>query len=179
MTHPASAEVQRQNPEELSDRNNKRMRIICNSHPLTGIRTRDPERAGRHASASVEFALIAPILGLLIVGMFELSRGIQVKQILSDAARKGCATGAKPGKTNTDINNDVNNILTDNSISTSAATIAIYVRGQPYDSSNPPKQFDMVAVKVSIPVSAIYWVTSYFLTNSEVESETYVMMRQG
>jgi hypothetical protein len=116
---------------------------------------------------------------LLVYGMIELTRGMMIKEVLSDAARKGCNTGIKPGKTNTDITTDVNNILNDNSIPTASATITILVRDQPYDSNNPPKAMDKVSVQVSVPVSAVFWGGTILLTGQTIESETVVMMRQG
>jgi hypothetical protein len=116
---------------------------------------------------------------MLIYGMVELSRGMMVKEVLSNAARKGCNTGIKPGKTDTDIKSDVNNILTDNGITASAATITILVRGTAYNSANPPQFGDSISVQVSIPASATSWGTSIILQGQTIESETVVMMRQG
>src|SRR5262245_38829932 len=75
----------------------------------------------RRGIAAVEFAVLAPFLAILILGTFELARGIMVKQILNDAARRGCRTAIQPLKANSNVTSDVNNILTDNSISTTAA----------------------------------------------------------
>jgi Flp pilus assembly protein TadG len=130
--------------------------------------------------AAAEFALVAPLIGMIIYGMFEVTRGIMVKEILTDAARKACSTGTKPGKTDTDMKNEVKNILqTDNNIDYTQATVTVLVRGQAYSSTSPPQPGDKVSVQVSIPVSAVYWAGTIFLTNTEVESETVVMMRQG
>src|SRR5580704_949958 len=74
-----------------------------------------PLRGGkRRAVAAVELAMVSPLLGMMLLGMFELSRGTMAKETLSDAARKGCRTGIIQGKSNTDIYNDVVNILRDN-----------------------------------------------------------------
>lgn len=153
------------------------MRLLASGPSrLTSCPTPGKRRLG---AAAVEFAVIVPFMGLLIYGMFEISRGMMVKEILTNAARKGCNTGIKPGKTNTDIINDVNNILSDNNINSSSATITILVRDQPYSSSTPPKQFDKVSVQVSIPVSATTWGSTWILKGQAIESETVVMMRQG
>jgi Flp pilus assembly protein TadG len=133
----------------------------------------------RPAAAAAEFALILPFLGMLVFGMIEFSRAMMVGETLSNAARKGCNTGIKPNKTDADIKNDVNNILTDNNIDPTAATITILVRDQPYNPANPPRQFDKVSVQVSIPVSAVYWGGTILLSGQAVQSETVVMMRQG
>jgi Flp pilus assembly protein TadG len=133
-------------------------------------------RNGRCAASAVEFAVIAPFLALLVIGMLEIGRGLMVKEMLSDAAQKGCRTGVLPAKSNTDIQNDVNNIMSDNGVS--SCTITILVNGVVADVSTA-KRFDQVSVKVSVPVSQVFWTTTFFLTNQMVESETVIMMRQG
>ena len=67
----------------------------------------------RHGIAASELAILCPLIGVLIVGMLEMSRGTMVKVTLCNAARKGCQTGVMQAKGNTDITNDVTNILRD------------------------------------------------------------------
>jgi Flp pilus assembly protein TadG len=47
-------------------------------------------RVDRKGTAAVEFALVAPLLCGLILGMLELGRAIQVQQALTNAVREGC-----------------------------------------------------------------------------------------
>ena len=145
----------------------------------TGNRERRIQGRCRLGSATVEFALMAPIIAMLVYGMIEMTRGMMVKEVLSNAARKGCNTGIKPGKINTDMTTDVNNILSDNSINPASATITILVRDLPYDANNPPKAMDKMSVQVSVPVSAVFWGGTILLTGQTIESELVVMMRQG
>src|SRR5208282_221193 len=56
-------------------------------------------RARRRGVAAVELAILAPFLGVLVMGMFEMGRLVMVKDILTDSVRKGGRTGATPGKT--------------------------------------------------------------------------------
>ena len=112
----------------------------------------------------------------LIVGAFELSRGLWTKQMLSDAARRACRTGCQPGTSNATIINDINNTLTDNNIDSTKATITILVNGQAVDASTA-QQNDKISVKVAIPASATMMVTAVYLTGGSIESETVVMMR--
>src|SRR5712692_7380358 len=72
--------------------------------------------AKRLGTAAVEFAMVVPLIALLTLGMFELGRAMIVKNILSDAARKGCRTGIRSGGNSATISNDVNSILSDNNI---------------------------------------------------------------
>ncbi len=132
----------------------------------------------RRAVAAVEFAVLAPFLFTLATGAFEVGRGIMVRQILTDAARKACRNGALPGQTSSNITSEVNDILSDNSVPTSAATITILVNGKAVDASTA-QQGDQVSVKVSMPFKKVSWTPLFFFTNASVESETLVMMRQG
>ena len=139
------------------------------------LRARETSRT---ATVMVEFAIVASlVLAPLTVGMIEMARGITVKQVLSDAARKGCRTGILPTGNNSDITSDINQVLTDNQITPSWATITIMVNNVVADPSTA-KAGDQISVKIAIPVSKIALITPHFLPASNIESDTLVMMRQ-
>lgn len=48
-----------------------------------------PERRSEEAQALVEFALVLPVLLLLIVGLFEVARAVEQENTLAYAAREG------------------------------------------------------------------------------------------
>jgi Flp pilus assembly protein TadG len=154
--------------------------------PTNGGRGR--ARTGRSRGiAAVEFAMVAPLLGMLVLGMLELSRGMMVKQTLCDAARKGCRTGILHQYGNSDIINDATNIMTDNGYDStkfnppSLGSITITVTdpsGNTLADALDAPEGSTVTVQVSIPISSVTWVTSYFLTATEIESDTMVMMKQ-
>jgi len=50
---------------------------------------RVPRRQGRRGQALVEFALILPLLMLVLFGIVEFGRAWNAKQVLTDAAREG------------------------------------------------------------------------------------------
>jgi Flp pilus assembly protein TadG len=131
----------------------------------------------RRGIAAVEFAVLAPFLAMLMLGTFELTRGIMVKQLLNDAARKACRTGIQPQKANTDVIAEVNNILSDNGVPAADATITIQVNGVTIDCSTA-KQNDKVSVKVAIPTSDTFWAGEYFLKSTSIESDSIAMLRQ-
>jgi Flp pilus assembly protein TadG len=136
-----------------------------------------PKRAPRKGLAVVELAIIVPVLVFLTIGMIEVARGLMVKETLSNAARKGCRTGILPTGTTNSISADINQVLTDNNIASSNATITVMVNGKVVDASTAV-QHDQISVKVSIPVSQVAWITPFFLPGSDIESDTMVMMRQ-
>src|SRR5438270_378337 len=73
-----------------------------------------PGRTRRRGGAAVELAVLAPFLVAVMMGMFEINRGLMVKQALGAAARKGCRTGILHQYGNADIIADATNIMRDN-----------------------------------------------------------------
>jgi hypothetical protein len=154
-------------------------------------------RRQRAAAAAVELAIIAPFLGMLIIGMFELSRGLMAKETLCNSARKGCRTGILKQYGNSDIFNDVVNVMRDNGYDSSkfnpppptgplsgqtyigAVTITVTdPSGNPLDESLDAAPGSKVTVQVSIPVSSVMWATANFLQATVIESDVMVMMKQ-
>jgi Flp pilus assembly protein TadG len=148
----------------------------------------------RRASAVVEFALVAVVLGTVVAGMVELARAIIIKDILTDAARKGASIAVAANKTYSDIQNDVDDVLsTDNSLPTTVAngkatlTVSVatwnaakstYGADTVVTSSTfAPNQYDKVSVKVSVNASDLPWLFLNY-TKGVLESETVVMMKQ-
>ena len=131
----------------------------------------------RKGAALIEFAVIAPLLIILTVGLIELGRGITVKHVLSDAARHGCRYGIDSGTDNATLTTKVKSILTDNHLNADAATIKIYVNDAEMDVKTALRH-DKIAVRVSIPNSEVNWLTPSFLTGNIV-SEKMTMMRQN
>ena len=149
-----------------------------------GGRRGQPGRAG---GAAVELALLAPFMIAVMLGMFEIGRGLMVKQTLSSAARKGCRTGILHQYGNSDITADVTNILRDagfdatkfNPPSVGAITITVTdPNGKTLAESLDAPEGSTVSVQVTIPVSSIKWVSTVFLTGTMVESDAVVMMKQ-
>jgi Flp pilus assembly protein TadG len=142
----------------------------------------------RRAVAAAEFAIIAPLVGTLILGMFELGRGIVVKQIVCNAARKGCRTGILHQYGSSDIVNDAVNVMRDNGFdatkfdpSNNVGSVTITVtdpNGNTLSDALDAPPGSTVSVQVSIPVSSIFWVSTIFLTASSLDSDTVVMMKQ-
>jgi Flp pilus assembly protein TadG len=141
----------------------------------------------RQAIAAVEFAAVATLLGLMLLGLFELSRGMRVREILSGAARKGCRTGILRQYGNDDITNDATNIMRDNGFDTSKfnppsiGSITIVVTAP--DGTTLTDALDAppgttVSVQVGVPGSSVNLTTSFFLTGSVMISDTVVMMKQ-
>jgi Flp pilus assembly protein TadG len=47
-------------------------------------------RTSRRGTAAVEFALVAPVLVIIVLGAVEVGRALQVQMALTNAVREGC-----------------------------------------------------------------------------------------
>lgn len=139
----------------------------------TSTRAKKDRRPG---AVVVEFALVVPLFVGFALGMIELSRGIMVKQILSDAARRACRAGTLAGSTNSTLTADIVTTLQDNNLNTNRVGITILINGQAGDVSSA-QQHDKITVRVTLPYADVAWITPLFLQGN-VESESLSMMRQ-
>jgi Flp pilus assembly protein TadG len=119
------------------------------------IFTKPAQSRLRRAASSVEFAVVAPVLFILVLGTIEIGRGLMVIQLLTNAARAGCRTGIIEGKATSDINTTVTTILTAQGITTEGVTVQVNDGSADASTANSG---DEITVKVSIPTSKITWV---------------------
>src|SRR5437870_8740236 len=66
---------------------------------------------GRRATAVIEFALLLPFILILLVGIWEVGRLIEVNQLLYNAAREGCRQASTGTINNTAVEQVVVNYL--------------------------------------------------------------------
>lgn len=130
----------------------------------------------RQAAVVVEFAILAPLFVFFAIGLIELSRGIMVKQALSDAVRRACRLGTMSGSTNASLTTEINSTLQDNNLSTNNVSITILVNGVQSNVSAAQAN-DKITVTVSIPYEDVGWITPFFVTGN-VQSESLSMLRQ-
>lgn len=95
--------------------------------------------------ALLEFALVMPLLLILVVGVIEFGRAWNMQQIITDAAREGARKAAiyDPDVTQAMVENTVKNALAGGRIQPSTATIT--TNGWDADQNFP------VTVTVSVP----------------------------
>jgi Flp pilus assembly protein TadG len=134
--------------------------------------------ARRCATATVEFAAIAPVLGIFIVGMLELGRGVMVKDHLTNAARHGAREATLLGRSNSDVESKVDTILQDNGFDPADATVTIAVNGDSAKNVSAAKRGDRVSVHVGLPFSKASWTGNIFYITGAVTSESVTMTRQ-
>ena len=128
-------------------------------------RSERPSRRRRGAVA-VEFAIMAPVLLCIVLGLIELSRVYEVQNVLEIAAREGARFAAMDrtgmvgeGQSgNAKLVNDVKGFLASQGIDADAIDVQV-VRadgsGQPFDIDDPANDLALFEVRVSVSYDAI------------------------
>ena len=136
-------------------------------------------QAPRRASAAVEMAVVLTfILAPTIYGIIEMSRAIQVKEFLTGTARSAGSVAIKTGSDNAAVTANIISSLTAYGIKPALATTTIKVNGAVADVKTAVGG-DKISIEIAVPAAQVNWVLPMFLSNSSVESETLIMMRQG
>jgi Flp pilus assembly protein TadG len=131
----------------------------------------------RCATAAVELAVILPFVALLIVGLLEVARIVQVSQILSNAAREGARKASTGVNTYSDVQTTVANYLTNAGITNqNGLTVNVYdvTQGNAGPSFNPStaNQLDQLQVIVTLPYSNVQLTTLYLASTDANTSMT-------
>jgi Flp pilus assembly protein TadG len=71
---------------------------------------------GERGQALVEAALITPVVLLIMVGIFEVSRAYQTYQVLTNAAREGARAAVVPGANKTTVQALVTKYMRDGAV---------------------------------------------------------------
>lgn len=151
------------------------LRLISSPSQLSLRRSQagGPWPLGRRIGAAVvEFAVVAPLLVLLVTGMLEFGRMVMVQQVLTNASREG-ARAAIVGNTTT---GEVEEVVADY---TTAGGIPSVTTNITPDPPNTAAYGDPVSVTVSVPFSSTSWVPSPFFLGSTTLSATSVMRRES
>jgi Flp pilus assembly protein TadG len=128
-------------------------------------------RKHRRGAAAVEFAVVAPVFFLMILGMIEIGRAIMVQQIITNASREGARMAVLPGSTVADVNTRVQEILQASTINGATVTI---LNAQGAETNPETAQYgDVINVTVSVPFSQVSWLpTSKYLAGKNLSAST-------
>jgi len=128
-------------------------------------------RAGRRGTTLVEFAVVAPVFFLLVMGMIEFGRAMMVAALLANAAQQGARAGSLNGAQSSNVTNVVNAYLTDANLSGATTTVT----PNPPSSASPGQD---VTVTVSIGYSQITWLPAPKFLSGKTLSATSIMQRE-
>lgn len=127
--------------------------------------TRADSRAG---TTTVEFAMVVPILFVILLASVEFARANQVANAVSYASYMGCRQAIIPGGTASGASTAANEVLSSNLISQGTVTVS------PASISDSTTT---VSVTVSVPMSSVGWVFPRFFAGKSV-SRTCTLTRE-
>jgi len=114
------------------------------------------QRRHRRAVTVVEFAVVAPVFFLFVLGLIEVGRGLMVSHLLTHAARTGCRAGIIHGTSTSAIKAAVEAELAEQKLT--GATITISVNGSSSTDASAAVSNDVISVAVSVPISNNTWL---------------------
>ena len=120
----------------------------------------------RRGAALVEFAMVAPVFFLFLVGAVEFGRAIMVQEALTNASREGARVATLDGSLDSDVSNAANDYL--NCMGIAGATVTPSPHNPGLTSAGTE-----VSVTVSIPYMSVTWVPSpWFLKGATLTAST-------
>jgi Flp pilus assembly protein TadG len=144
------------------------MQLATNRRPNQGR----PERRG---VAVVEFAVVASLLFLLVLGILEFGRAMMVLEMLNNAARNGARVGSLNGSATSDVNTAVTNALAGAGFS--GVTTNVQVNGAAAD-ANTAVTGDAVTVTVQVPYNNVTWLSTPVFLSGKTLGSMVVMRRE-
>jgi len=122
----------------------------------------------RKGTATVELAVVLPVFMTILLGIAEMSRGLDVSERLASAVRQGGREAAsdltsqipKGSTINQKVTKDIQNILTASGLDGSKVLVTILhadgsSQGAPFDFQNPDNYLKYYRITATVPYSDV------------------------
>ncbi len=148
---------------------------------MRAIRTnlRRPGGQPRRGAVTVEFAVVAPLLVGILLGMVQASRIFETQNLLATAAREGGRLAgmdreglvASGDSTNTKVKQDIQNLLKASGVPTGALRVDIVDPDNSsidFDLDAPANAYKLFAIEITLPYTDQFTGISGFDLTSKV-----------
>jgi hypothetical protein len=123
-------------------------------------------KACRHGAVAVEFAIVAPVLLVIVLGTIQMGRAFEMQNLLEVAAREGARFASMdrdelldPSEDATQkLIQDVENFLAANDVPRDDITVAVKDFESPEDDfaiDDPENDLKLFVVEISVPWSSV------------------------
>lgn len=144
----------------------------------------------RGGTATVEFALVMPVFVIFMLGIWELGRWIEVRQLISSAAREAGREAAAGQLSTASVQQAVYNYLNNAGVQVTdgngnpltGVSVTVTDNTNPGTDAAAANRLDYFTLTVTVPYDLFQWVTlSHFVTNSGLSISTgwYSMNNQA
>jgi len=124
----------------------------------------------------VEFAIVAPVFFLLVLGMIEFGRLVMTQQLITNASREGARQAILDGGTCESVTAEVDDFLTGSGIA--GAEVGFEVNDVTTSDLDSIGYGDPVTVTVTVPFSEVSWLPSPIFIGGDTELSAETTMRR-
>jgi Flp pilus assembly protein TadG len=128
-------------------------------------------KGARIGVAATEFAIVAPVFFLMVVGFIELGRALMVQQVLINASRVGARQAVTTGATTAQVQTAVQDYTA--SVAVPSVTVAV--------SPNPATAAagTTMTVTATVPFSSVSWMSAPWFLEGQTLTASSKMRKEG
>ncbi len=143
---------------------------------MTDKRVHRSHRPRRRGATLIEFAFVAPVFFLIVLGLVEIGRACMVTELITEAARRACRQAIIEGSSTTAIQTAATNFL--GSVGINGASANVYINDVPAGNTNVAAMpaYTEITVVVTVPVADVTWTPMQFMSGNL--SGQYTMRRE-
>ena len=125
----------------------------------------------RRGVAATEFAIVAPVFFLMVIGFIEFGRALMVQQVLINASRVGARQASTTGATTAQVQSAVQ-----------AYTSGVAINGVTVTVTPDPAAAvagTAITVNTSVPFSSVSWMKSAWFLGGKTLKASSQMRKEG
>ncbi|MCL4501776.1 MAG: pilus assembly protein [Deltaproteobacteria bacterium] len=123
---------------------------------------------------AVEFAIVVPILTLLVLGGMDLAQGYYIDHVITNASREGARYGAKYAYPNDPPTSDQISAYIKNTLNYNRYNFNDFQVSGSYSGASPTR-----IVTVTVQAKIYWWILGSFLPNPKQLAATTAMTVEG
>jgi Flp pilus assembly protein TadG len=128
-------------------------------------------RTARFGASATEFAVVAPVFFLMIVGFIEFGRALMVQQVLVNASRVGAREAITTSATTANVQTAVQQYTA------GVAGPGVTVNVTPNPATAVPGS--MITVTTAVPFNNVSWMASPWFLGGKTLSSSSTMRKEG
>ncbi len=138
---------------------------------ITGPPSPARRRTARIGAAAVEFAIVAPIFFMLVIGMVEVGRAIMVQQVLINASRVGARRATMLSSSDSAVTSAVSEYTAGVGVPTVTTTVS--------PDAGTAAAGTAITVTTSVSFGNVSWLPAPWFMGGKTLTSSAVMRKEG